>query len=349
QHNQKIVSMNITCLKTLALNILKNGSSETIASGVEVPELDPCSICNEEIFLHILKKPFTVLTCGHTVHRLCLENLRETMFTCPVNNCSAEIEIIEKSPLMRAPSQRSMSIDEGSQDPVVISTDSLDNNPSHLNTIAEENLNDNSSQNKESGIPKRVSRTTSNDKPPNKKVKKAGDKKANEKKESQLLNKLIDELIGDHSESSETSSIIISTSTSQMDMTKLETLIHLYQNISNAESNNDKTSHEVLRSYYTFGLWISKRYEFHRKSNPDHTAQVRVNDDIKEQLIEKVTETTLWKRTERARKIYAIFSEAGEDKIKLVKSATANTISKLPWSSVDYIVINISKKKQSAS
>ncbi|CAG8707039.1 14991_t:CDS:1, partial [Racocetra fulgida] len=108
--------MNITCLKTLALNILKNGSPETIASGVEVPELDSCSICNEEIFLHILKKSFTVLTCGHTVHRLCLKNLRETMFTCSVNNCSTEIEIIEKSPLMRAPTQRSMSIDEGSQD-----------------------------------------------------------------------------------------------------------------------------------------------------------------------------------------------------------------------------------------
>ncbi|CAG8801989.1 3338_t:CDS:1, partial [Dentiscutata erythropus] len=139
---------NITCLKTLALNILKNGSSETIASGVKVPELDPCSICNKEIFLHIFKKSFTVLTCGYTVHCLCLENLRETMFTYPINNCSAEIKIIEKSPLMRAPSQRSMSIDEGSQDPLIFGKNSLVN----LDTIIEENS-ENNLQNKVPGIP----------------------------------------------------------------------------------------------------------------------------------------------------------------------------------------------------
>ncbi|CAG8677674.1 13889_t:CDS:1, partial [Acaulospora morrowiae] len=107
---------------------------------------------------------------------------------------------------------------------------------------------------------------------------------------------------------SETSSLATYTPASHMDMTKLETLIPLYQNITNAESNNDKTSHEVLRSYYAFGIWLTKRYEF-----------------------------------------YAIFAEAGEDKIQQVKSATANTLSKLPWPNIDYIVINISKKKQSAS
>ncbi|CAG8811405.1 20807_t:CDS:2, partial [Gigaspora rosea] len=32
---------NILCLKNLALNILKNGSPEVIAEGVEVLELDP--------------------------------------------------------------------------------------------------------------------------------------------------------------------------------------------------------------------------------------------------------------------------------------------------------------------
>ncbi|CAG8830441.1 38813_t:CDS:2, partial [Gigaspora margarita] len=33
---------NVSCLKNLALNILKNGTPEVIAKGVEVPELDPC-------------------------------------------------------------------------------------------------------------------------------------------------------------------------------------------------------------------------------------------------------------------------------------------------------------------
>ncbi|CAG8641182.1 24876_t:CDS:2, partial [Dentiscutata erythropus] len=39
---------NISCLKTLTLNILKNSSLDIIAKGIEVPELDPCSSCLED-------------------------------------------------------------------------------------------------------------------------------------------------------------------------------------------------------------------------------------------------------------------------------------------------------------
>ncbi|CAJ0769441.1 14982_t:CDS:2, partial [Entrophospora sp. SA101] len=74
----------ISCLKTLALNILKNASSGCITEGVETPELDPCPECNDEIFLYQLRKSFTVLACGHIFHRLCLENIRETITKCPV-------------------------------------------------------------------------------------------------------------------------------------------------------------------------------------------------------------------------------------------------------------------------
>ncbi|CAJ0757088.1 19220_t:CDS:2 [Entrophospora sp. SA101] len=56
--------MDITCLRTLALNILKNGYPESIASDIEIPELESCLICNEEIFLHLLKKSFTVAEEG---------------------------------------------------------------------------------------------------------------------------------------------------------------------------------------------------------------------------------------------------------------------------------------------
>ncbi|CAG8819914.1 26981_t:CDS:1, partial [Racocetra persica] len=59
-----------------------------------------------------------------------------------------EIEIIKKSPLMWASSQRSMNIDEGSQDPLIFGKNSLVN----LDTIVEENSKNNS-QNKEPGIP----------------------------------------------------------------------------------------------------------------------------------------------------------------------------------------------------
>ncbi|CAJ0754835.1 12672_t:CDS:2, partial [Entrophospora sp. SA101] len=66
--------MDIKYLKTLVLNILKNTSPGDIANGIDVPELDSCSLCNDELFLRLIKKPFTALPCGHIFHRTCLEN-----------------------------------------------------------------------------------------------------------------------------------------------------------------------------------------------------------------------------------------------------------------------------------
>ncbi|CAG8851845.1 1886_t:CDS:1, partial [Gigaspora margarita] len=265
-NKQKLASMNITCLKTLALNILKNGSPDTIASGVEVPELDSCSICNEEIFLHILKKSFTVLICGHTVHRLCLENLRETMFTCPVNNCSAEIEIIEKSPLMRAPSQRSMSIDEGSQDLLFGKNSSV-----NLDTIVEENSENNNSQNKESSIPnfttsilpsKRVGEATSA-KSSNKK------KKSANREDSPILKRLIQELSTNDPRKTVTSQ---AESTSETNTDSVN-FLDLYNKIITSEDINEKTSQDVILSYFHFGKALEDRFNHYRKTNPKRTAQ----------------------------------------------------------------------------
>ncbi|CAG8559474.1 33221_t:CDS:2, partial [Racocetra persica] len=68
-------------------------------------------------------------------NRLQKKKYKETILTCTINNCSAEIEIIEKSSLMRAPSQKSISIDEGSQDLLIFGKNSLVN----LDTIVKEN------------------------------------------------------------------------------------------------------------------------------------------------------------------------------------------------------------------
>ncbi|CAG8854814.1 9314_t:CDS:1, partial [Gigaspora margarita] len=84
---------NISCFKNLALNILKNGTPEVIAKGVEVPELDPCSKCNKELFLYEIKKPFTILTCAHMFHCSCLEDYVKDLPQCP--KCAIEIEPID--------------------------------------------------------------------------------------------------------------------------------------------------------------------------------------------------------------------------------------------------------------
>ncbi|CAG8628786.1 15397_t:CDS:2, partial [Gigaspora margarita] len=83
------IPQNILCLKTLALNILKNGFPDIIAKGIEVPELGPCSRCKEELFLYELKKPFMALICGHIFHCRCLEDYVKNLSQCPIY----EIEI----------------------------------------------------------------------------------------------------------------------------------------------------------------------------------------------------------------------------------------------------------------
>ncbi|CAG8856335.1 44711_t:CDS:1, partial [Gigaspora margarita] len=88
---------NISCLKTLALNILKNGSSDIIAKDVEILELDPCPLCNQELFLYEIKKPITLLTCGHLYHRDCIETSIKISPKCPKHGCMKEIESIVDS------------------------------------------------------------------------------------------------------------------------------------------------------------------------------------------------------------------------------------------------------------
>src|SRR6185437_1367279 len=89
---------NISCLKTLALNILKNGSPDIIAKGVEVPELDPCLLCNQELFLYEIKKPITLLICGHLYHRDCIESSIKISPKCLKPGCMKEIESMVETP-----------------------------------------------------------------------------------------------------------------------------------------------------------------------------------------------------------------------------------------------------------
>nr|CAG8592353.1 14327_t:CDS:1 [Entrophospora candida] len=328
--------MDITCLRTLALNILKNGYPESIASNIDIPELEPCSICNEEIFLHIFKKSFTVLTCGHIFHRLCLENIRETITKCPVKNCGADIESIEKSPQMREPSRRSMSIYKSGDSAFITA---FRNDPLLSDTIAEDSPDDNQLQNMETDIPrtstasilpsKRVGEPTSADKPSNKKPKVVN------RDESSKLKKLIEELANTPSQ---VSSIPASDPASTINTLNF---LHLYHEITKAESRNEKTKQEVIQCYYNFGELLSQRFYFHYSQvKNDQMAQVEVNKEAREQLPTNISEDAFKKRTERARKVYFLFSQEhiGKEKIGLVNSFTALSISKLSLGDIKYII-----------
>ncbi|RHZ82598.1 hypothetical protein Glove_108g63 [Diversispora epigaea] len=58
-------------IKILALNILKH-SSEIRFNNIVIPEQKPCIRCKGKI-LSTPSTPITILTCGHVVHRTCIE------------------------------------------------------------------------------------------------------------------------------------------------------------------------------------------------------------------------------------------------------------------------------------
>jgi len=81
----------------LAYNILKNLDDIVVDKGI--PELDQCSECNNEILTRP-PKAITILSCGHTFHRICIEKkLLLTMpNTCPFPDCGKNVDIIEPFP-----------------------------------------------------------------------------------------------------------------------------------------------------------------------------------------------------------------------------------------------------------
>src|SRR5438045_7555419 len=84
--------------RKLAYNILKNLEDDIVVDK-EIPELDQCSECNNEILTRP-SKVITILSCGHTFHRICIEKkLLLTMpNTCPFPDCGKNVDIIEPFP-----------------------------------------------------------------------------------------------------------------------------------------------------------------------------------------------------------------------------------------------------------
>ncbi|CAG8809996.1 24093_t:CDS:2, partial [Cetraspora pellucida] len=88
--------------------------------------------------------------------------------------------------------------------------------------------------------------------------------------------------------------------------------------------DNRKSNQEVIKRYYNFGLNLTKRLEYHKKSHKKQVAKILVNDEVRNQISKEVSDDTLRKKTERARKIYKLFDAIGEDKMK--ENITAGSV-----------------------
>src|SRR5215216_2427752 len=289
---------NISHLETLALNILNNISPEKVAESVVISEQEPCSKCNEELFLYEIKRPLTILSCGHTYHRDCIERSIKISPSCPRPDCKKEVELA----VLKSPGNLN-------------DNDLMDISPSLLNNSP---ILRNDSQKKRSNDPlfPEVS--------PNKKVKKLVNKN-----DSPKLKKLIEEL---SSETPQDQEVI------ESGMLQGNFFI-LFDVIVKMEERTENANRDILKSYFNFGKALDDCFNRYKKDNPNRTAQALVNNEVRNQLPDTVSESALRKKKERALKIFELFNAIGEDKIQRIKSFTVSAISKLDPDEIDKILI----------
>ncbi|GBB90082.1 hypothetical protein RclHR1_16980004 [Rhizophagus clarus] len=92
--------MDRTHVIALAKNILRFTS--TLATHINIPDVNPCSLCGKEVYSlasNSSYKEFTLALCGHIFHQKCLEKYlvnREARCgpfrTCPNKDCNRNIE-----------------------------------------------------------------------------------------------------------------------------------------------------------------------------------------------------------------------------------------------------------------
>ncbi|CAJ0646909.1 13861_t:CDS:1, partial [Entrophospora sp. SA101] len=193
-------------------------------------------------------------------------------------------------------SQDNMSIDGSLENYSQQKTNTLENDPSHLDTIAEDPSDDNRSQNKESDVPetsttsalpsKHSGESTSTNKTSSKK------QKAN-KEDSLKLKKLINELL-----SIEKPPQIIEV-TEEGVSGDANNYLYFFNKIDFAESKNIITNQEVIGSYFDFGGVLYKRYKDLKKDNGKEASNALVFEEVRKQIPKEVTDVALRKRMER--------------------------------------------------
>ncbi|PKC03035.1 hypothetical protein RhiirA5_452472 [Rhizophagus irregularis] len=96
---------------------------------------------------------------------------------------------------------------------------------------------------------------------------------------------------------------------------------------------------ELILAYYN----LEKHLDHYKKTEKEHEAQKRVNDEVRGQLPKEVTKYTIWKKTEGARKVYDLFFRISDDKmgrmvnIQQIKTFSASSIAKLSWDNILYV------------
>ncbi|CAJ0847205.1 14447_t:CDS:1 [Entrophospora sp. SA101] len=311
--------MSITNLKNLAYNILKY-FEDSIVKDKEVPKLSQCVKCDHEIFLNPLKG-ITILECGHVFHRICIEKylLITIPNKCPSPNCDKDVEIFEEFSRRDSTSSGVSSVIARMDKELQVNSTGNSQDNERMDIEYESEDENNTSQTQASTQERSRKRPRGD----------TSSKKTKTKKgESSMLIKLIEELKTPSSSSNEIA---------PQSATTPGNFAELYNAIINAEGRIGNVNQEIIKCYFTFGKKLEERLTEYKGTNKERRAQRKLFEEIEKQLPPDLSKNAIEKRIERARKIYDLFSNIGEDKIQRVKSYSALRISKLSWDEIDAI------------
>ncbi|RHZ86723.1 hypothetical protein Glove_46g13 [Diversispora epigaea] len=319
--------MTLINLQNFALNILKE-TKYTFPQNTEVTELAPCLECEKKI-LTISYEPFTILACGHIYHRKCIE---KKFLLTKENKCpfSGSDKVVDPVVYERRFSQQS------SQS----STSSIVRRMSNQLQINSPAIQEDDEMEYAEEIPAIENSPNLNSKKhtsePSKKLSIKKVKIPVKKEKSPILKKLIEELTSTVSEKSE--------KVTEVDENNANFLFH-YNKITYAESKNEIANREVIECYFNFGEAMRKRFEHYRNLNHGERACLAlINEEIRKQIPDDITNDAMKKRKEKAGKIYDLFDSISKVKIRSIKSFSVSSISNLSQDNINYVIAEILKR-----
>ncbi|GBC07751.1 hypothetical protein RclHR1_07680005 [Rhizophagus clarus] len=308
----------------------------------EISDLGPCSECTNDI-LTLPLKAFTILSCGHLFHKLCIE--KKLMITrpdvYPFPNCGMKVDIIYPV---------STTTRRGSQSSQSSGTSALSNWMGEKFNLISPILEDLMEEVEDTSIQEMEKRLF-----------------CAKCSEEITLNFLLKDTVflsckhvmhydcidnprkkcptcpAEDSSKKRTNTSTEESSNKKAKKTKkeeTEDFFDLYNSIINMEGQEEIAKRDVIKSYFNFRKALDDCFNYYKKDNPKRTAQALVNKKVQEQL-PNVSDEAIRKKKEWALKIYDIFSEIGEHMFQRIKSFSVSTIAKLSQDDIDHILVEL--------
>ncbi|RHZ83005.1 hypothetical protein Glove_101g2 [Diversispora epigaea] len=137
----------------------------------------------------------------------------------------------------------------------------------------------------------------------------------------------------------------ISLTSGQEKLSILQNIAHLYEKACDAEDESVKANQAEILCWSSFIIVLDKSLD--EIMNRDKVSMKKAKGQVYDFIITQnpgIRRESLYKKIERARKIFRLFEKIGLDKVKYIKSYSANAISKFTNSQIQTIIDHFTKR-----